>query len=128
MFRYLHNGTYHTDTSDEYMGSLGLDDDAKQGILAMEEHEKSNETAERKLFKYNRQKQMESLTVEVEGMVFDGDEISQGRMARAAFTMSEGESIGWVLANNEQVIVTKAQLALALRLAGAKQAQLWAKS
>lgn len=80
----------------------------------------------RTIFKLNRQKQVESLTVEVDGMVFDGDEISQGRMARAAFTMSEGESIGWVLANNEQVIVTKAQLALALRLAGAKQAQLWA--
>lgn len=125
MFKYLHNGTYHTDVSSNYMDDLGLDGEAQQGILAMKEHEKSNETAERKLFKYNRQKLLDTLTVEVDGMVFDGDEISQGRMARAAFTMSEGESIGWVLANNEQVIVTKAQLALALRLAGTKQAQIW---
>tara|TARA_Y100000780_G_scaffold186390_1_gene172910 strand:+ start:15094 stop:15720 length:627 start_codon:yes stop_codon:yes gene_type:complete len=80
----------------------------------------------RTIFKLNRQKLLDTLTVEVDGMVFDGDEISQGRMARAAFTMSEGESIGWVLANNEQVIVTKAQFALALRLAGTKQAQIWA--
>lgn len=79
----------------------------------------------RTIFKLNRQKQVESLTVEVDGMVFDGDEISQGRMARAAFTMLEGESIGWVLANNEQVMVTKEVLTQALRLAGAKQSQIW---
>lgn len=127
MFRYLHNGTYHTDTSDEYMGSLGLDDDAKQGILAMEEHEKSNETAERKLFKYNRQKLLGTLTVEVDGMVFDGDEVSQGRMARASLSMQGSETIQWVLANNEKATVTKEQLAFALRLAGAKQAEFWAE-
>jgi len=127
MFRYLHNGTYHTDTSDEYMGSLGLDDDAKQGILAMEEHEKSNETAERKLFKYNRQKLLDTLTVEVDGMVFDGDEVSQGRMARASLSMQGSETIQWVLANNEKATVTKEQLAFALRLAGAKQAEFWAE-
>ena len=52
MFSYLHNGTYHTDVSSNYMDDLGLDGEAQQGILAMKEHEKSNETAERKLFKF----------------------------------------------------------------------------
>lgn len=34
MFKYLHDGTYHTDTSDEYMSALELDDDARDSILA----------------------------------------------------------------------------------------------
>lgn len=125
MFKYLHNGTYHTDVSSNYMDDLGLDGEAQQGILAMKEHEKSNETAERKLFKYNRQKLLDTLIVEVDGMVFDGDEASQSRMGRASFSMQDGETIPWVLANNEKATVTKEQLALALRLAGAKQAEFW---
>ncbi|MDC9565556.1 MULTISPECIES: hypothetical protein [unclassified Pseudoalteromonas] len=79
----------------------------------------------RTIFKLNRQKLLDTLTVEVDGMVFDGDEASQSRMGRASFSMQDGETIPWVLANNEKAIVTKGQLALALRLAGAKQAEFW---
>lgn len=125
MFKYLHNGAYHTDTRSNYMDDLGLDDEAQQGILAMKEHEKSKETAERRLFKHNRQKLLDKLTVEVDGMVFDGDEASQSRMGRASFSMEPGETIDWVLATNEAQTVTKEQLAKALRLAGAKQAEFW---
>jgi len=39
MFKYLHNGTYHTDTSSNYMSDLGLDGEAQQGILAQKEFE-----------------------------------------------------------------------------------------
>ena len=79
----------------------------------------------RTIFKLNRQKLLDTLTVEVDGMVFDGDEASQSRMGRASFSMQDGETIQWVLANNEKATVTKEQLALALRLAGAKQAEFW---
>ncbi|WP_085065417.1 DUF4376 domain-containing protein [Pseudoalteromonas sp. TB51] len=79
----------------------------------------------RTIFKLNRQKLLDTLTVEVDGMVFDGDEASQSRMGRASFSMQDGETIPWVLANNEKATVTKEQLALALRLAGAKQAEFW---
>lgn len=79
----------------------------------------------RTIFKSNRQKLLDTLTVEVDGMVFDGDEASQSRMGRASFSMEPGEKIGWVLANNDEVTVTKDQLAKALRLAGAKQAAIW---
>lgn len=125
MFNYLHNDTYHTDTSKEYMSALGLSDEGQESILAMKEHEQGKETAERKLFKHNRKKLLGTLTVEVDGMVFDGDEASQSRMGRASFSMQDGETIQWVLANNEKATVTKEQLALALRLAGAKQAEFW---
>lgn len=127
MFKYLHNGTYHTDVSSNYMDDLGLDGEAQQGVLAMKELEKSKETAERKLFKHNRQKLLDTLTVEVDGMVFDGDEVSQGRMARAVFIMDDDDTVNWVLANNEVVPASKQQLSTALRLAGSKQVEIWAE-
>lgn len=39
MFKYLHNGTYHTDTSTVYLENLGLDEDAIQSVLNQEEYE-----------------------------------------------------------------------------------------
>lgn len=79
----------------------------------------------RERFKRERQALVDAITVEVEGMVFQGDEVSQGRMARAAVALNEGETVVWVLANNQAVQVNKAQLTEALRLAGAAQAAIW---
>jgi len=62
------------------------------------------------------------------GRVFDGDETSQGRMARAILGLQEagaGATVNWTLANNEDVTVTGDELAEALHLAGAEQARLW---
>lgn len=74
---------------------------------------------------------VEKITVEVDGMVFDGDEISQQRMSR---TISAAIALGvdldeqkqvWVLADNSVAQPTIRQLAEALRLAGEKQTELW---
>jgi hypothetical protein len=62
------------------------------------------------------------------GRTFDGDEISQARMARGILGLQaegEGATVTWVLANNEPVTVTAAELGEALKLAGAEQARLW---
>jgi hypothetical protein len=62
------------------------------------------------------------------GRTFDGDETSQARMARGILGLqAEGASatVLWVLANNEAVTVTAAELGEALKLAGAEQARLW---
>lgn len=79
----------------------------------------------RERFKMERQALVDAITVEVEGMVFQGDEVSQGRMARAAVALNDTETVLWVLADNTPVQVTKAQLLEALRLAGAAQAAIW---
>ena len=79
----------------------------------------------RELFKQERAKAVAAIVVEVDGLLFDGDEISQGRMARAIVAMEEEETALWVLANNEDVLVTRAQLKEALRLAGAAQTAVW---
>ena len=66
-----------------------------------------------------------NIVVEVDGMTFDGDEISQDRMTRSIVAMTDEDSIPWVLADNSIAIVSKNQLKTALRLSGLKQSELW---
>ena len=61
------------------------------------------------------------------GNTFDGDEESQGRMARAIIALSTGlaPSVNWVLADNSVIAATAAELTEALVLAGMAQAAIW---
>lgn len=61
------------------------------------------------------------------GNTFDGDEESQGRMARAILVLSSGfaASVLWVLADNRVVEVSAEELTEALALAGRTQTALW---
>jgi hypothetical protein len=61
------------------------------------------------------------------GNTFDGDETSQGRMARAiiALQATGTASVNWVLADNAVIEATTAELTEALALSGAAQAALW---
>lgn len=61
------------------------------------------------------------------GNTFDGDEVSQGRMARAIIALSTGlaPSVTWVLADNTVIDATAAELTEALVLAGQEQAAIW---
>lgn len=64
------------------------------------------------------------------GNTFDGDEVSQGRMARAILALEaagDGSTVRWVLADNSVLEATAAELREALALAGAEQARLWVK-
>lgn len=70
------------------------------------------------------------ITVTVDGLVFDGDETAQDRMARA-ITMFNANNLpadyqtDWVLADNTIAKVTVTQLSQALLLAGQAQTALW---
>lgn len=61
------------------------------------------------------------------GKVFDGDEESQTRMARAIIGMQAASvgTIEWTLADNTSTTVTLADLTEALILSGQQQAALW---
>lgn len=81
--------------------------------------------------KAERAEAVSKITVEVDGMVFDGDEEAQTRMGR---TVSAALALGvdintekrtWVLHDNTVAQPTIAQLAEALRLAGEAQTKLW---
>jgi hypothetical protein len=61
------------------------------------------------------------------GNQFDGDEVSQGRMARAiiALQATGTSSVTWVLYDNTVIQASAAELVEALALAGAAQAAIW---
>ena len=75
--------------------------------------------------KAEREDYVSKIVVEVDGMMFDGDEVSQDRMARSIIALDLGEKVQWVLADNTIEMVTRAQLREALRKAGKAQTAIW---
>jgi hypothetical protein len=75
--------------------------------------------------KAEREDYVKRIVVEVDGMMFDGDEVSQDRMARSIIALDLGEKVQWVLADNTIKMVTRAQLREALRKAGTAQTAIW---
>ena len=103
-----------------------------------EEPEKPQELIEAEVLaqaKQERAEEVSKITVEVDGLIFDGDEDSQTRMARTitasqALGLPEDSTISWAMADtnaNKVEQVTIAQLSKALYLAGCKQSELWCK-
>jgi hypothetical protein len=105
----------------DYSQLITADDKAQQAAAA-----------KREAWKARRAEAVRAIKVTTaSGRVFDGDEISQARMARAILGLQqagEGATVTWVLADNTQVSVTAAELSEALKLAGAEQARLWVAS
>ena len=81
------------------------------------------------LFRTQRAAAVNSITVEVDGMVFDGDEQSQRRMLAAIHASEDAgiESTIWRLADNTEAAVTVEQIRQAHSLAIIAQGQLWTK-
>lgn len=81
--------------------------------------------------KEERTETVAKIVVTVDGMMFDGDETSQNRMARtivAAIALGADlatETRLWVLADNVVAYPTIKQLAQALKLAGDGQTEVW---
>lgn len=74
-----------------------------------------------------RTEAVSKITVEVDGMVFDGNEKAQSRIATKVEAMQDGGTTKWVLADKSVATVTRAQLQKALTLASEKQTELWVK-
>ena len=67
-----------------------------------------------------------SIVVEVDGLLFDGNEDAQQRMSRTiAMADSLDESVEWVLHDDSVVMVTIDQLKRACKAAIKKQSELW---
>ena len=75
--------------------------------------------------KAEREEYVSKIVVEVDGMMFDGDEVSQDRMARSIIALDLGEKVQWVLADNSVAQVSRQQLREALRKAGTAQTAIW---
>jgi hypothetical protein len=128
---------YHVPNNEEYKDFFAqIDEYAKAHPEAVkEEHPyvptpEELATAELVKAKAERAAAVAALTVEVDGMVFDGDEKAQERMARTvtaatATGASMDDTTTWVLHDNTVAQVTVRQLATALRMAGEAQTALW---
>ena len=82
----------------------------------------------REKLKAEREIAVAAITVTTQaGNTFDGDEVSQGRMARAiiALQATGTPSVNWVLTDNTVIDAPVAELVEALALSGAAQAALW---
>ena len=78
------------------------------------------------VWKRDRQAAVDAITVTVDGMVFDGNEASQNRMARVIASSGAMEQTAeWTLASNVAATVTMAQLKQALALAAEAQTAIW---
>ncbi|WP_439830447.1 DUF4376 domain-containing protein [Aeromonas caviae] len=82
--------------------------------------------ADYEAWKAERQQRVDAITVEVDGFIFDGDEVSQNRMARAVTAADQlTDTTPWTLHDNSVVTVTALQLKTACRLAGEAQTLIW---
>lgn len=83
------------------------------------------------LWKAQREAAVAAITVTTsQGRTFDGDELSQGRLARAIVALMDqppGTTVRWVLADNSAAMVGVDELKEALTLAGLRQTELWVK-
>jgi hypothetical protein len=81
----------------------------------------------REQLKAQRQAAVDAITVTVGGKVFDGDETSQERMARAlkVADLTGQTSCTWVLHDNTAVTVTSAELGQALALSMQAMGAVW---
>lgn len=102
-------------------------DDAPYVIFTKKSDEQIAQVMQQKA-KAQRSAQVEAIKVTTQsGKEFDGDETSQTRMARAVLALQTTGTpdVKWVLANNIPTVVTLAELAEALALAGGAQAAIW---
>jgi len=99
-------------------------------MVIVDENRKAS--IDRSAFKAGRAEAVARITVTTtSGRTFDGDENSQGRMARAILGMQsqpEGSTVQWVLHDNTVVDVGIAELQEALTLAGLRQTELWVQA
>lgn len=89
-------------------------------------------TIERDAWKAQRATAVANITVTTStGKVFDGDEISQGRISRAIVALQsqpEASTIKWVLSDNTVAQVDIKELREALTMAVFRQTELWVQA
>lgn len=75
--------------------------------------------------KENRNNLVSSIEVIYDGIVYQGDEVSQGRMSRVISSMLDTDTIMWKAKDNSKVKLTKIDLTQILRLSTIEQTKVW---
>ena len=66
-----------------------------------------------------------SIEIVYDGMIYQGDEVSQGRMSRVISSMLDTDTIMWKAKDNSKVKLTKIDLTQILRLSIIEQTKVW---
>ena len=80
-----------------------------------------------KAWKEERQIKLGNLEVSYNDVIYQADEVSQGRMNRAIVNLLDDETINWVAKDNSIQVLTKSDLKQIARLAGQAQTAIWIK-
>ena len=117
------NLVFPPDPSDKILSQLGI-----KAVTVPDPKPTAEEVAAAKLMeaKNTRNEAVSKLTVEVDGITFDGNELSQDRMTRTLLCWDPAaNSISWVDSSNNIISVTRDQLQKALELSVRQMNQLW---
>ena len=66
-----------------------------------------------------------SIEIVYDGIIYQGDEVSQGRMSRVISSMLDTDTIMWKAKDNSKVKLTKIDLTQILRLSTIEQTKVW---
>lgn len=94
-------------------------------IETLEDKLDKQKQAEYQAWKSDRQNKVDNLEVEHNGVIYQGDELSQTRIARAISVMDDNETTEWVAKDNSIQTLNKADLSAILKEAGIKQTLIW---
>lgn len=75
--------------------------------------------------KEHRNNLVSSIEIIYDGIVYQGDEVSQGRISRVISSMLDTDTIMWKAKDNSKVKLTKIDLTKILRLATIEQTKVW---
>ena len=75
--------------------------------------------------KEHRNNLVSSIEIVYDGVVYQGDEVSQGRMSRVISSMLDTDTIMWKAKDNSKVKLTKIDLTQILRLSTIEQTKVW---
>lgn len=107
------------DVSDELLVKMGIE-------VVEYEPEVAKDNLEAGMAKAARDEMVRQITVTVDGMVFDGNETAQSRMARKISGWPENtDKVRWKLADDTIAEVTIEQLIKALELSVSKMGAIW---
>lgn len=97
-----------------------------QKAITAEQWAAQQSLKEYEAWKVERQARVDAIVVEVDGLAFDGNEISTRRMADVIAAADDlTETMEWTLADNSVAIVTIQQIKQALRLATTARTSIW---